>query len=61
MSAFYLLIGCSLPVAGLFLLFFIRATKAGQWDDVETPAMRMLHDDTIQQESKSIPHGKSTT
>jgi cbb3-type cytochrome oxidase maturation protein len=24
---------------------FVRATKAGQFDDLETPAHRMLHDD----------------
>jgi cbb3-type cytochrome oxidase maturation protein len=60
MSAFYILIGCSLPVAGLFLWFFIRATQNGQWDDVETPAMRMLHDDNIKTEFQSNPYGKST-
>ena len=47
MSAFYILIGCSLPVAGLFLWAFIKSVKSGQLDDVETPAMRMLHDNTI--------------
>jgi cbb3-type cytochrome oxidase maturation protein len=47
MSAFYILIGCSLPVAGLFLWAFIKSVNSGQLDDVETPAMRMLHDDTV--------------
>ncbi len=49
MSAFFILIGCSLPVAALFLWAFIRSTKNGQWEDVHTPAMRMLHDATINQ------------
>ncbi len=59
MSAFYILIGCSLPVAGLFLWAFIRSTKAGQWDDVHTPAMRMLHDATLKTtDSKKEEDGK---
>ncbi len=53
MSAFYILIGCSLPIAGLFLWAFIKSVNSGQLDDVETPAMRMLHDNTIQDSQKS--------
>lgn len=38
-----------LPVALLFsgaaLLVFIWAAKAGQFDDLETPGLRVLHDD----------------
>ncbi len=49
MSAFFILIGCSLPVAALFLWAFIRSTKSGQWEDMDTPAMRMLHDTTTNQ------------
>lgn len=49
MSAFFILIGCSLPVAALFLWAFIRSTKSGQWEDMDTPAMRMLHDPTTNQ------------
>lgn len=38
-----------LPLAVLFavaaLIVFIRAVRAGQFDDLDTPAVRMLHDD----------------
>lgn len=45
MSAIYLLIGASLPIALGFLIVFLRASRAGQFDDTHTPPMRMLHDD----------------
>ncbi|MBL7942779.1 MAG: cbb3-type cytochrome oxidase assembly protein CcoS [Flavobacteriales bacterium] len=45
MSAIYLLIGVSLPIALAFLLIFLRASRSGQFDDTHTPPMRMLHDD----------------
>jgi cbb3-type cytochrome oxidase maturation protein len=56
MSAFFILIGCSLPVAALFLWAFIRSTKSGQWDDVHTPAIRMLHDATIKEPDPKTQH-----
>ena len=38
-----------LPIAVLFaagaLYVFIRAVRRGQFDDLDTPAVRMLHDD----------------
>jgi len=38
-----------LPVAILFaagaLWLFIRSVRSGQYDDLDTPAVRMLHDD----------------
>lgn len=49
MSVVYILIGFSLPMALGFLIAFIKNAKTGQFDDVETPAMRILHDDTIQE------------
>ena len=45
MSVIYVL----LPVAVLFaagaLYLFIRSVRHGQFDDLDTPAVRMLHDD----------------
>jgi cbb3-type cytochrome oxidase maturation protein len=54
MSAIYLLIGASLPIALGFLIVFLRASRAGQFDDTHTPPMRMLHDD-------DQPYGKPHT
>lgn len=45
MSILYLLIGISVLMALLFLVFFIWAVKSGQFEDRTTPAMRILFDD----------------
>lgn len=45
MSVLFILIGISLLVASLFLAGFIWAVKSGQYDDMYTPAVRILHDD----------------
>lgn len=45
MSAIYLLIPISLIVAVGFLVAFIWAVKSGQYEDTETPSMRVLADD----------------
>lgn len=45
MNIFYLLIGVSLFVALIFLGAFIGAVSSGQFDDNETPSMRILFDD----------------
>lgn len=45
MSVIILLLIASISVAGLFLGAFIWSVKAGQYDDEETPSVRMLFDD----------------
>ena len=45
MSVIILLIIIGIIVAGSFLIGFIWAVKSGQYDDIESPAMRMLFDD----------------
>lgn len=45
MSAMILLIFFSLSVALFFLIAFIVSNKKGQFDDVHTPAIRILLDD----------------
>ena len=45
MNIFYLLIGVSLFAALIFLGAFIWAVKSGQFDDNNTPAIRILFDD----------------
>jgi cbb3-type cytochrome oxidase maturation protein len=57
-SAFYILIGVSLPIALGFLIAFIRSAKSGQFDDDYTPSIRMLMDDEI---PKSEPTNQSNT
>ena len=50
MSAVFILIGASLTVAIGFLVAFIWSVKNGQYDDDYTPSVRMLFDDTKDQE-----------
>lgn len=45
MNIFYLLIGVSLFVALIFLAAFFWAVRNGQFDDNETPSIRILFDD----------------
>ena len=52
MSVIVLLITAGGLVAGGFLGAFIWAVVSGQFDDVETPAVRLLRDDRVQ---SSVP------
>ena len=52
MNIFYLLIGVSLLAALIFLAAFIWSVKSGQYDDNETPAIRMLFDDKAPEEKE---------
>lgn len=45
MGVIPLLVVCSVGVAGLFLAAFLWANKEGQYDDLQTPAIRMLFED----------------
>jgi len=45
MSVMFILIGCSLLLAIIFLLAFIWSVKSGQLDDDYTPSVRILFDD----------------
>jgi cbb3-type cytochrome oxidase maturation protein len=45
MSVMYILLPVALLLAGAALLVFIWAARAGQFDDLETPALRILHED----------------
>lgn len=51
MSVIYILISISTLVASIFLVLCIRAIKSGQFDDVHTPAVRMLFDDELVEQS----------
>ncbi|EQC47873.1 cbb3-type cytochrome oxidase assembly protein CcoS [Bacteriovorax sp. DB6_IX] len=45
MNIIYFLLPLALVLGGVFVAFFIWATKNGQYDDLDTPAKRMLFDD----------------
>ena len=44
MSAFFIIIGASLMIAGGFLIAFLWSVKTGQIDDDYTPSVRILFD-----------------
>ncbi|HSA56713.1 MAG TPA: cbb3-type cytochrome oxidase assembly protein CcoS [Gemmatimonadaceae bacterium] len=45
MSIIYLVLPLALLVVLLGVLAFLWATRRGQYDDLDTPAIRVLHDD----------------
>ncbi len=45
MSVLYLVVPLALLVVGAAVGAFVWASGRGQFDDLDTPALRMLHDD----------------
>ena len=45
MSVIFLVLPLALIIVGAAVLAFVWSARSGQFDDLETPAMRMLHDD----------------
>ncbi|MHC5114397.1 MAG: cbb3-type cytochrome oxidase assembly protein CcoS [Planctomycetota bacterium] len=45
MSVIYIVFPIALIIAAAAVAAFLWAVKSGQMDDMDTPAMRMLHDD----------------
>lgn len=45
MGVIPLLVVCSVLFASLFLVAFLWANRQGQYDDLETPAIRVLFED----------------
>lgn len=59
MSIILILIPVSVVVAAGFLLGFIWAVRAGQYEDTTTPSMRMLADDAPVSEPPDAPDAKN--
>jgi cbb3-type cytochrome oxidase maturation protein len=51
MSVLYVILPVALVVVFIAVIAFVWAARKGQFDDLDTPAMRALHDD----------HGKPAT
>jgi len=45
MEVIFVLLPLALLVAGIMLALFVWAVRSGQYDDLETPPVRMLFDD----------------
>jgi len=52
MTIIILLIGISLTIAVIFLGIFFWNVKSGQYDDTDTPSVRMLFDGESKKKSK---------
>jgi cbb3-type cytochrome oxidase maturation protein len=50
MSVILLLLVASILVAGVFLIAFIYSVKTGQYDDEQSPPMRMLFDNPLRKD-----------
>ena len=48
MTVIYLVLPLALLVVLAAVLAFVWATRRGQFDDLETPALRVLHDDAAE-------------
>lgn len=59
MEVIFVLIAVSLVLAGSFLFLFFRAIKSGQFEDDQTPAIRMLFENEIKTNEKKVPSTKS--
>jgi cbb3-type cytochrome oxidase maturation protein len=44
MSVIYLVLPLALLIVGGAVLAFVWSARSGQYDDLETPAVRVLHD-----------------
>lgn len=45
MSVIYLVLPLALIIVGAAVAAFIWSAKSGQFDDLDTPAVRVIHDD----------------
>ena len=52
MEILYLMIICSVSLAVIFLIIFIIGAKKGQFEDDESPAVRILFDDEVKIEKE---------
>lgn len=45
MEVIYFMIPVALALGGLFVVGFIQMVRSGQYEDLETPAIRMLEEE----------------
>ncbi|MPS74186.1 MAG: cbb3-type cytochrome oxidase assembly protein CcoS [Chryseobacterium sp.] len=53
MEILYLMIICSVSLAVIFLIIFIIGAKKGQFEDDESPAVRILFDDEVKTDKET--------
>lgn len=60
MDILYLMIICSVSLAVVFLIIFIINAKKGQFEDDESPAVRILFDDGVKEEEEVTKENKKS-
>ncbi len=58
MTVLYIVLPIALLMAGGFLAAFIWCARTGQFDDVETPAMRILDSSSTKPAAGTAPESK---
>ena len=53
MEILYLMIICSVSLAVVFLIIFIIGARKGQFEDDESPAVRILFEDEVKTEKET--------
>jgi len=61
MDILYLMILCSASLAAVFLVVFIVNARKGQFEDDESPAIRILFDDEVKDDKKADSGNKTET
>ena len=63
METIFVLLPLALLIAAIAVGFFVWAARTGQFDDLETPAVRILFDDEEPRKAarKGLPSNPSTT
>jgi len=59
MSILYIVVPLALGVVAITVAAFVWATRRGQFDDLDTPAVRMLNDDDVPTTSRKPQAGQS--
>ncbi len=55
MSIMYVILPVALIVVFAAVIAFVWAARRGQFDDLDTPAMRALHDDVGEKQPPEVP------
>lgn len=59
MEVIFILLPLAVAVAGVMLALFVWAVKSGQFDDLHTPALRILVDDeSVAKKKVDAAHSK---
>lgn len=57
MSVLYIVFPLALLIVAVAVAAYVWATRSGQLDDLETPALRMLHDDSYTARPTAVSGG----